>query len=111
MRIVNASIDVTKIDKTKIVSTNKDGKPFKNGGKFLDISIFINDEANSFGQDCSIAIGQTKEEREAGETKVYIGNGKTSFYKPAEAGEYVQAPKAATPNTTLADVDEDDLPF
>lgn len=69
-QIISASIDLSKIDKAKIVNG-------KNGGKFYNFDIVINDEPNQYGQDVSITEKQTKEEREAKEKKVYIGNGKT----------------------------------
>lgn len=96
--IINASIDLTKIDKSKIVTTDKNGQPFKNGGKYLNVSIFVNDQPDQFGNDASIAINQSKEEREAGEKRVYLGNGKIVGGKPAAPAQ--QAPAA-----------NDDLPF
>lgn len=68
------SIDLTKIDRSKIVSTNKDGKPFENGAKYLNVVVWINDEADQYGNNASIQISQSKEEREAGEKATYIGN-------------------------------------
>jgi hypothetical protein len=61
MRIINASIDMSKIDKSKIVTTDKNGQPFKNGAKYLNVSIFVNDELNLYDKDCSIAISQSKD--------------------------------------------------
>ena len=68
-KIIGASIDLTKIDKSKI----KEGK---NGQKYIDISIVLNDEADKFGNTVAITEGQTKEEREAKAKKTYLGNGK-----------------------------------
>ena len=72
--MLTGSIDLNKIDKTKIVSTNKDGKPFENGAKYLNVVIWINDEADKYGNNASIQISQTKEEREDGVKATYIGN-------------------------------------
>ena len=72
--MLSGSINLTKIDKTKIVSTNKEGKPFDNGAKYLNVVIWLNDEADQYGNNASIQISQTKEQREAGEKAVYIGN-------------------------------------
>ena len=69
--IIGASINLDKIDKTKI-------KVGKNGtGKYYDITIVLNDEPNQYGQDVSIKQSQTKEERAAKDKEVYLGNGKT----------------------------------
>lgn len=102
MRIINASIDLTKIDKSKIVTTDKSGQPFKNGAKYLNIQIFVNDELNQFDQDTSIAIQQSKEENEAKVARVYIGNGKTVFNSVAQAVD------AITPEIVKED---DGFPF
>lgn len=66
--ILNASLNVAKIDKTKLIS----GKT----GQFLNVTITINDEVDKFGNNASIFESQTKEEREAKTPKNYLGNGK-----------------------------------
>lgn len=73
-KMLTGSIDLNKIDRSKIVSTNKDGKPFENGAKYLNVVVWINDEADKYGNNASIQISQTKEEREAGKKATYIGN-------------------------------------
>jgi len=66
--IINARIDLSKIDESKI--TEKDGK------KWLSISIVINNEADTYDNNVSLSISQSKEERENKVPKNYIGNGK-----------------------------------
>ena len=61
--LINASIDLTKIDKSKIFE--KDGK------KYLSLTISINDETK-YGNNASISISQSKEEREAKTNKTII---------------------------------------
>lgn len=73
-KLLTGSIDLNKIDKTKIVSTDKNGNPFENGAKYLNVVIWINDEADKYGNNASIQISQSKEEREAGVKAIYIGN-------------------------------------
>ena len=70
--IIKASIDLSKLDKTKIT----DGK---NGAKYYDVTLFLSDEANQFGQHLAITTAQTKEERTAQTKNHYIGNGKIVF--------------------------------
>lgn len=65
--IINASIDLSKVDNSKVFE--KDGK------KWLNLSISINDETN-YGNNVGIALAQSKEEREAKQPKTYLGNGK-----------------------------------
>ena len=73
-KLLTGSIDLSKIDKTKIVDRDKDGNLFQNGAKYLNIVVWINDEADKYGNNASIQISQSKEEREAGVKAIYIGN-------------------------------------
>lgn len=93
-KIVSASIDLSKIDKAKIING-------KEGRMYLDITIIVNDEADKYGQDTQIIQGQTKEEREAKAPKNYLGNGKTIW-----SGQSKPKPEGGT----LSPVSSD-LPF
>ena len=73
-KLLTGSIDLSKIDKTKIVTTDKNGNPFENGAKYLNVVVWINDEADKYGNNASIQISQSKEERDAGAKAIYIGN-------------------------------------
>ena len=64
--IITGSINLSNIPKDKII----DGKK----GKYLPISISINDELDQFGNQGPIMVSQTKEEREAKTAKTYLGN-------------------------------------
>jgi hypothetical protein len=101
MRIISCSIDVTKIDKTKLV----DGK---NGAKYFNFDVIVNDEPNQYGKDVSISLSQTKEERTAKDKKVFIGNGKTVWKKELQADTNYTSP--AQNNSSTTD-DSQDLPF
>lgn len=72
MKIISASIDLTKIDKSKINN-------HKNGSQYYNIDIIIKDDKDQYGNDCSITANQSKEERDAKLKKVFIGNGKTVY--------------------------------
>jgi hypothetical protein len=75
--IFNASIDLSKIEKAKIKKL-----------KYLDITGFINDEVDQYGNNVAIIVSQSKEEREVKTPRVYLGNGKTNtINKPAPAEE------------------------
>lgn len=95
-RIISASINLSKIDKTKIVNGKK--------GQYYNISIIVNDEANDYGQDVAIVQEQSKEEREAKSDKVYLGNGKT-VWKSGEQNSPKQNGQFSN------DGQEDDLPW
>ena len=102
--IINASINLNEIPKNKII----DGKK----GKYLPITITINDETDNFGNQGPITVGQTKEERESKTAKVYLGNVKvlwTNGQNVAVApkdGQQQSAPARRAPTAV-----EDDLPF
>jgi hypothetical protein len=85
-QIISGSIDLSKIDKSKIVDKDKNGLPFKNGAKYLQVTIMVNDSPDQYGNDVSISIGQTKEEREAKTPKVFLGNAKTIWRGQSKGG-------------------------
>lgn len=68
-QLVAVSIDLTKIDKTKIIEGAK-------GGKYINITVSVNDEEDQYGNNVALWQSQSKEEREAKEPRVFLGNGK-----------------------------------
>lgn len=72
MVIINCSIDVMKIDKTKLIEG-------KNGARYYSCDVILSDTPNQYGQDVSVSTAQTKEERAAKAKRHYIGNGKKVF--------------------------------
>jgi len=98
-KLLTGSIDLSKIDKTKIVSVDKEGNPFKNNAKYLNIVVWVNDEPDNYGNTASIQISQSKEERESGAKATYIGN--------------LKEPQSRTNESTSARTAsvEDTLPF
>lgn len=66
--IINASIDLTKVDKSKLIK-----------GKYLNLSISVNDNMDNYGNNVALSIQQTKEEREIKASKTFLGNGKVVY--------------------------------
>ena len=64
--ILAASINLNEIPKDKIIIGKK--------GKYLPISITLNDELDQFGNQGPVIVSQSKEEREAKQAKTYLGN-------------------------------------
>ena len=95
--IIQMSIDVTKIDKSKL----KDGK-------YLNVNISVNDETR-YDNNVSMCYNQTKEEREAGAKKTYFANGRVvwtdGIIKVAEKSIQNDIPASNVSS------EEDDLPF
>ena len=100
--IINASINLNNIDKSKIIEGKK--------GKYLPITITINDEPDQFGNQGPIVVAQSKEEREAKVSKNYLGNVKVIWTNGdnVAAAPREDQPQQAAPVTQPA---EDDLPF
>ena len=102
--IIATSIDLTKIPKDKIIEGKK--------GKYLPITITLNDELDQFGNNGAVIVQQTKDERDAKLEKVYLGNVKvvwTNGDNVAVAPRQDQAaPAQATPQPAAP---VDDLPF
>lgn len=98
--LANVSIDVTKIDKAKLYN-----------GKYLNVTISINDQTDAYGNNVSVTESQTKEERDLKASKRYLGNGKVVYTN----GEVKVAEKQEKPLQTasqkFAQQEESDLPF
>ena len=100
--IIKASINLDMIDKSKIYVGKK--------GKYLPVTITINDEVDPYGNQGPMVIEQSKEEREAKVAKIYLGNVKVVWTNgdnvsaaPRDDAQGGQAQPVATV--------EDDLPF
>lgn len=65
--MINISIDLTKIDKSKI----KEGK---NGQKYYNITVDKRKEPDQYGNTHTVYQSQSKDEK--GQPKVYLGNAK-----------------------------------
>lgn len=97
---ITASICVSKIPKESI-------KVAENGQKYISIVIAESNEPDQYGNTHYIVMSQTKEQREAKEKRVYIGNGKS--YQPKAAAPVSADKVADMPQASQEDVDS--LPF
>lgn len=68
-QIISVSIDLNKLDKSRIVEG-------KNGSKYYNFTINVNDEKDQYGNDASVTISQTAEERQAEAQRTFVGNGR-----------------------------------
>ena len=98
--IVQASINLNAIDKSKIIEGKK--------GKYLPITITINDEVDQFGNHGPVCIQQTKEEREAKVPKTYLGNVKVVWTNGTFPDRVTDGQPQAKPQPQQV---EEDLPF
>ena len=98
--ILKTSINLSDIPKDKIIEGKK--------GKYLPLTITINDEKDKFGNDGPVTVAQSKEEREAKEAKTYLGNVQVVWTN----GSVPQpTPRDGQPMQQSAPVANDDLPF
>ncbi len=91
MKIINASINLSKIPKNKITKS-------KSEESWINVTIIVKDEKDKYDNDTSIQVQQSKEEREAKGVITYLGNGKTVFNNGVK-------------NPTASETPTDDLPF
>jgi hypothetical protein len=94
--ITNFSINLEAIPKELIVKGKK--------GSYVNLTMFQNDETK-YGNNASISLSQSIEDREAKSPKVYLGNGKVVWVSPdnVSTAEREDAGSKTTPS--------DDLPF
>ena len=97
--ILAASINLNEIPKDKIIIGKK--------GKYLPISITLNDELDQFGNQGPVIVSQSKEEREAKQAKTYLGNVKL-VWTNGEVKKFDNPQQQAAPAPAAV---EDDLPF
>ena len=98
--IIKASINLAEIPKDKIYIGKK--------GKYLPITITINDEVDQFGNQGPVVVEQTKEEREAKQAKTYLGNVRVVW---TNGDNVATAPRDNQPAAEPATAKEADLPF
>ena len=99
--ILKTSINLSEIPKDKIINGKK--------GKYLPITISLNDDLDQFGNQGPVCVDQTKEERDAKTAKTYLGNVKVVWTNgtfpdrvPYEGGATQAKPQPKV---------EEDLPF
>jgi hypothetical protein len=104
--LLNLSIDVANLPKEKFVKA-------KNGKVYYNFTISVNDQTNDYGQNVSAFDSLTKEEREAGKNKSYIGNGKVVWTDGSiVVAERQDAPAQAETKAETTEVSgQDDFPF
>jgi len=98
--IVKANINLDAIPKEKIYKGKK--------GRYLPISITINDDPDQFGNQGPVCVDQSKEEREAKADKTYLGNVKVVWTN----GDFPEPNFGDQPKAPTSRVEEEpDLPF
>ena len=99
--IIKASINLNNIPKDKIYAGKK--------GKYLPITITLNDELDQFGNQGPVVVEQTKDERDAKAPKTYLGNVKVVWTNGQNVDTAPRDMNSAPASAPAAA--EDDLPF
>ena len=99
--IIKTSINLNNIPKDKIYA----GK----NGKYLPITITLNDELDQFGNQGPVVVEQTKEERDAKAPKTYLGNVKVVWTNGQNVDVAPRDMNSAPASAPAAA--EEDLPF
>ena len=102
--IIKGSINLSEIPKDKIIEGKK--------GKYIPITITINNDVDAYGNHGPVVVSQSKEEREAKEQRTYLGNASivwTDGEFPSPIKRDSQPAAASAPAEKK--VAQDDLPF
>jgi len=100
--IIKTSINLNNIPKDKIYEGKK--------GKYLPITITLNNDVDQFGNQGPVVVEQTKEERDAKAAKTYLGNVKVVW---TDGNNVDRAPMDSNQPTVPASASPatEDLPF
>ena len=102
--IASISIDLSKLDKTKIVNG-------KNGQKYYNLNIGINDLSDNYGNNIQVTEPQTQEQRAAKGPRTFYGNGKVFWTDgKIEVAKKNEVTNPAPANSNASMSDNDDLP-
>jgi len=96
-KLLNISIDLSKVNKDKIVAG-------KNGGKYYDLTVAINDAPDQYGKDVQVWEKQSQDERQAKANRNFLGGGWT--VKPKSDGIQTVEAEEVKPGAS-----DDELPF
>ena len=99
--IIKASINLNVIPKEKIYNGKK--------GKYLPITITLNNEPDQFGNQGPVVVEQTKDERDAKAPKTYLGNVKVVWTNGQNVDTAPRDDNQSAPAPAQAPAE--DLPF
>ena len=99
--IIKTSINLEAIPKDKIFVGKK--------GKYLPITITLNDEPDQFGNQGPVVVEQTKDERDAKAPKTYLGNVKVVWTNGQNVDTAPRDDNQSAPAPAQAPAE--DLPF
>tara|TARA_R110002072_G_scaffold97004_1_gene213229 strand:+ start:90 stop:389 length:300 start_codon:yes stop_codon:yes gene_type:complete len=96
--LINFNLRVDKLPKEKFIAG-------KEGAVYVNLTMAVNDETR-YGNNTSVYVAQSKEEREAKKQRQYLGNGKVLWNNGVISNAEKQEPQAEPVTAEKAD-----LPF
>lgn len=102
--IISLSINLSKIDKSKIVKG-------KNGAQYYNFTSIVNDENDQFGNNVQLIEPQTKEQRAAKAPRTFLGNGRVIWQGQSTTTVASKAAQTTITETPASSYTTDDLPF
>lgn len=97
--LINFKLELHKLDKAKIIKGKK--------GNYYDITISLGEETDQFGNNAKAFDVQSKEDRESGKPRNYVGNGQVFWTD----GKIVTVERKEAAQQQQAPVANVDLPF
>ena len=97
--IINYSLRVDKLPKEKFIAG-------KDGAVYVNLTMSVNDETR-YGNNASVMINQTQEERESKKPRTYIGNGQVVWTD----GNIVKAEREEAKEVVTQEAETSDLPL
>ena len=97
--LINFKLRVDKLPKEKFIAG-------KEGAVYVNLTMAVNDETR-YGNNTSVYVAQSKEEREAKKQRQYLGNGKVLWNN----GVISNAEKQEAQDEPVTTTEKADLPF
>jgi hypothetical protein len=101
--ILKCSINLNEIPRNKIIEGKK--------GKYIPITITLNNDPDQFGNQGPMIVEQSKEEREAKVPKVYLGNVKVVWTDGNNVAAAPRTDAGGAQQYAPPTAPESDLPF
>lgn len=92
------------------VGISKDKIQFNEKG-WANVTLYVNDETNQYGQNVSAAMEQSKEDREAKAPKTYVGNGRVVWTDNSIVAAERQDQGVTASQQSQAGRETPDMPF
>lgn len=106
----NVSIALHKLPKDKIKTKEVEKNGVKEKQSYIDLTFTVNDELDMYGNQTSVKVSQTQEERDSKQKATFVGNGNVQWTN--NVATMIERPKKGQQaNQPAEEVAGEDLPF